>query len=664
MKKIILLLALTVFVNFSFAQNPSKPYNFSEQVLKGLEGQYNYYIRVLPFQQLKGSVILLDMECSKIINKQKSFVHIIIDDQPASSIRISSDSLTKVPITLTKAVSASGFLKVTVKTQLFIGNDACQDYNNPGLWLKILPSSILRWAPINEPNLSKINLSNTLYSKQAIVYPDEITPGELRAVALCYSKLRKSGIDKIALYSVSKMPDSLLDFMYVGFKSKLGAKLAEKIKGDPVKNKGLLYLNKQAGFFPGQAPQQILFVTGSNIQGLNNAVDALLNQAILASTFQNQLIVDQSTANSFEKQKRLVLANLKSGNNLMVGAGSLSQVYEFKTSAFASIPSELSLKMQIKFTAISKNDRGYFNIYLNDILLSSRQLNESGALQVNTVANRYQIKKFNTLKTEFVFYPVNGVCSGKFQNFIAQVDEERSYVEVNSKLSETQVSFYAYPDIFQTQSTVLISNKFFPTSVRAVSELFAQLNDHYSNDVTYQPMVDFTSKAASYKGDNLIIISDRSEKLLKSFPNMPLTYQNDFTIYGDSKNEVLYKLSSPVSSAITQIFESKDYPFVLSIASPDEQKSESLFENAISDLNEQVNLLSGNTLISNQNGHLVFNLEESSNNIIYEGQGLGRWTILWGEYKLLALSLILVLVFLGYLYVRSKVKSAQKIISS
>ncbi|MCX3263617.1 cellulose biosynthesis cyclic di-GMP-binding regulatory protein BcsB [Pedobacter agri] len=664
MKKIILFFIFTILTIFTYAQKPQQSYNFSEQVIRGLEGQYTYYIRVLPIQRLTGSTLSLDVETSKVINFQKSFIHISIDDQPINSVRIDADSLTRLSIVLSKAVSSSGFLKVTIKTQLFIGDDPCQDYTNPGLWLKILPSSSLRWATIDKINLSKVNLSNAIYSKQAIVYPDEISPAELRAVAMSYTKLRKSGVDKIALYSVSQMPDSLSDFIFVGLLHKAGPRLSIKIKADAGKQGGLLYLYKQKEYLPGQIPQQILFVTANNIAGLNKATDALINPAILSSTFQDQLIVEKSVHRDFEKENRLILANLQNSHQLMSGIGSLSHVYEFKTSAFATIPSELNLKMQIKFTAMARDDRGYFNIYLNDVLLSSRQLNESGAIEVNATANRYQIKKFNTLKTEFVFYPASGICSGKFENFVGQVDEERSYVDLSDKLTESQRSFYAYPDCFQSQSTILISNKVFHSSIRAVCELFAHLNDHYSNHLTYLPGIDLTSRAASYKGNNLILISDRTEKLLMTFPQMPLAYQNDFTIYGDSKNEILYKLSSPKGSAISQIFETKDYPVVLSIAIPNDRGSEYLFANAIKDLNEQVNLLAGNTLISNQDSHLVFNLETSNNNIVYEGQGLGRWAIFWQKYKLLALSLILLLVFLGYLYVRSKVKNAQKIISS
>jgi len=109
MKKIILFFIFTILTIFTYAQKPQQSYNFSEQVIRGLEGQYTYYIRVLPIQRLTGSTLSLDVETSKVINFQKSFIHISIDDQPINSVRIDADSLTRLSIVLSKAVSSSGF---------------------------------------------------------------------------------------------------------------------------------------------------------------------------------------------------------------------------------------------------------------------------------------------------------------------------------------------------------------------------------------------------------------------------------------------------------------------------------------------------------------------------------------------------------------------------
>lgn len=664
MKKLLIFFALFICSLSGFAQKSFESYGYQSQLIRGTEGQYIYYIRVLPSQQMDKSTLIIDFQASKILNTAKSFIHILVNDMPALSSNFQADSINRLVVHIRKSNnSTADFLKITVKSQLMIGDDVCQDENQAGLWLNILPSSTVYWAKNKQYGPSSVNLSNALFSKKAIVYPNDISAAELQTVALTYAKLLRGGTERIALYPISQMPQSLDNFISVGLAHKLKSKFGSKLNIDPKKGQGILYLHKETDTTKDGSLRQILFVTAADAAGMSKAADALLTPGILNSSFQDVLKVEKAGYKELEKKNRLNLSVLENNNNLMTGTGSLTHDYRFKTSVFNSIPAALNCQFDIKFSGIGQNDRGYFNVYLNDILLTSRQLNESGALQVFTTVNRYQIKKFNVLRTEFIFYPADGMCKGNFRHFIGQVDASKSYIEVSDDLEEKQASFYSYPDAFQQGTAILVAKNMLSHAVKAICELAYQLNDHPSNEIVYRPIVDFSNNADKYKGRNIVLISDRQDQLLRSFKEMPLQYQNDFTIYGEQPGEAIYKLSSPEAAAISQIFSDQNYPLILSVTALPNDTATEILSNSILDLNEQLNLLSGNTMINSKNNHLIFNLERNSNNIVYEGDGNGHWLTLWLKYKLLLLAGALFLIFLAYLYVRSKVKKSQKIVN-
>lgn len=664
MKKLLIFFALFICTISGFAQKSLESYGYQPQLIRGIEGQYIYYIRILPSQQLDKSTLIIDFQASKVLNTTKSFIHILVNDMPAISSNFQTDSINRLVVPIRKSSqSTSDFLKITVKSQLMIGDDICQDDNNAGLWINILPSSTIYWAKNKQYGFSSLNLSNALFSKKAIVYPNDISATELQTVALTYAKLLRSGNDRIDLYPISQMPQDLDNFIAIGLAHKLKSKFGSKLNIVPNKGQGILYLNKEPDTTKPGLLRQILFITAADVAGMSKATDALLTPGILGSSFQDILKVDKAGYKQLEKKSRLNLSDLEDNNNLMTGTGSLNHDYRFKTSVFGTLPAALNCQFEIKFSGIGQKDRGYFNVYLNDILLTSRQLNESGALQVSATVNRYQIKKFNVLRTEFIFYPADGICKGNFRHFIGQIDASKSYIEVADDLQEKQVSFYSYPDIFQQGTAVLVAKNMVSHAVKAICELVYQLNDHPSNEIVYRPTIDFSNNAAKYKGRNIVLITDRKDQLLGNFNEMPLQYKTDFTIYGDQPGEAIYKLSSPEAAAISQIFKDQNYPFVLSVTALPEDASKGLLANSILDLNEQLNLLSGNTLINSKDSHLIFNLERNSNNVIYQGDGNGRWQTLWLKYKLLLLAGTLFLLFLAYLYVRSKVNKSQKIVT-
>ena len=80
----------------------------------------------------------------------------------------------------------------------------------------------------------------------------------------------------------------------------------------------------------------------------------------------------------------------------MSGIGSLTNVYSFKNSDFSFTPKEVEIHFVANYSSLTPGDRGYFNIYLNGMLISSERLDASGKLNTSVTINRYQHHKYNT----------------------------------------------------------------------------------------------------------------------------------------------------------------------------------------------------------------------------------------------------------------------------
>jgi hypothetical protein len=146
-------------------------------------------------------------------------------------------------------------------------------------------------------------------------------------------------------------------------------------------------------------------------------------------------------------------------SDFLSGIGSLKSAFNFKNSDFSFTPKEVEIRIVANYSSLNPGDRGFFNIYLNGLLLSSEKLDASGKLNTSVTINRYQHHKYNTLEAEFRFYPNNGNCKNSFTNFFAEIDVDKSYLESKNPFITSDLSFYQYPEAFNSGTTKIVVSK-------------------------------------------------------------------------------------------------------------------------------------------------------------------------------------------------------------
>jgi hypothetical protein len=690
MNKFLTLLALVFLLSkASLAQSvvSFKSLGHDDDAIYGMSGASSFYVKISPQTEMNGSKLVLYFEPSQALIKDHSFVNIILNDKPVYSARLSKDSIQKVSINLTRNdLSSDKFLKIQVKTLLTITDDVCKDLDNPAMWLKVKEYSYLSLVRNGKAAVSDINISNSFDSKRAIVYPADPTLHDLKAVAWAYSRLKRTQNKKIMVFEAGQVPDSVKNYIEVGAMGVLPEDKRALIKVTPQTGEGIFYLAKsmttatdtitqmvnvkgamvaRKSVSTETVPTEILFVSGGDDAGYEKAITALGNNNILNSSFGDYLLIDQAQNTFFkttdENRSKLTLKQVGGSSDFLSGIGSLKSSYSFKNSDFSFTPKEVEIRFVGNYSGLSPGDRGYFNIYLNGLLISSEKLDASGKLNTSVTINRYQHHKYNTLESEFRFFPTNGICKNSFINFFGEVDVDKSYLESKNPFISNDLSFYQYPEAFNNGTTrIVVSKSVAKYAAGAVGEIIYELN----NNINANNFPEFSYSDQVPEGDlkkyNVIALLDKADPLLDKFSDAPIRFKDNFRLYNTDNNKVVYQLSDTVSTGLAQIFYGRSNNATLVITATGTHLSEA-FLAASKSITEQLSTLSSNVCVTDINSNkYLFDINKSSENLQYVDTK-SAITRFWDTYNLYILLGILILILLSFLYVRSKVQKSQEL---
>jgi hypothetical protein len=447
----------------------------------------------------------------------------------------------------------------------------------------------------------------------------------------------------------------------------------DMIKITPENGEGLFYLNKSIvvandtvtqivnikntftqvkSVITEKVPSEILFITGGDDVGFNKAVTALGNMNILNSTFGDYLLINQAENTFFktidENRSKLSLKQIGGNVNFMSGIGSLKSIYNFKNSDFSFTPKEVEI---------------HFEGIYGASLISSEKLDVSGKLNTSVTINRYQHHKYNTLEAEFRFYPATGNCLNSFTNFFAEVDVDKSYLESKNPFITNDLSFYQYPEAFNSGTTrIVVSKSIAKYAAAAMGEIIYELNNNINANNFPEFVYSSSFNSSDLKKYNVVALLEKNDPMMNDFPDAPIKFDKEFRLYNSDNNKIVYQLSDSVSNGLAQIFYGRSNNATLVLTATGIHQGDA-FLAASKSITEQLSTLSSNVCISDANGNkYLFNINKSSENLEYidTKSGLTRF---WESYNLYILLGILVLILLAFLFVRSRIQRSQEIFS-
>src|SRR6201996_8717751 len=595
-----------------------KAMGHDDEAIFGMSGSTSYFLKIDPKYEVNGSKLVLFFEPSQALIKDHSFVNVLVADQPVFSMRLGTDSIQKIVLNLSRAqVSDGNFVKIQIRTLLTVSDDKCKDLDNPAMWIKVLKNSYLLLNRSDKNFFNDVNISNCFDSKRAIVYPADPSLKDLKAVAWAYARLKKAGINNIPVFPADQKPDSLKNYIVVGNISELSSDQRDQIK---VNSKGTITQVKSV--VTEKVPSEVLYITGGDDNGFEKAITALGNMNILNSTFGDYLLIDQAENTFFktidENRSKLTMKQIGGNVNFMSGIGSLKSIYNFKNSDFSFTPKEVEIHFEAIYGALNPGDRGFFNIYLNGSLISSEKLDISGKLNTSVTINRYQHHKYNTLEAEFRFYPANGNCQNSFTNFFAEVDVDNSYLESKNPFVTSDLSFYQYPEAFNSGTTrIVVSKSTSKYSAGAMGEIIYELNNNINSNNFPEFVYSDGFQSSDLKKYNVVALLAKDDPLMNEFPDAPIKFNKEFRLYNSETNKTVYQLSDTVSNGLAQIFYGRSNNATLVITATGAHLSDA-YLSASKSITEQLSTLSSNVCIADVNGNkYLFNINKSSENLQY-----------------------------------------------
>jgi hypothetical protein len=688
------LTSLALFFLLSTASFAQKILSFramghEDDAIIGMIGTSAYYLKIDPSIELNGSKLVLFIQPSQALIKNLSYVNVMINDRPSFSSRLTQDSIMQITINLSRMdMSTDKFLKIQVKTLCTVTDEKCKDLDNPAMWMKVKSYSYLSLVKSTANFFNNVNIGNCFETMRAIVHPKNPTLHDLKAVAWAYSRLKKADVKNIMVYPEGSLPDSVRNYVVCGNLSSLTADRRAMLKVVPQSGEGLFYLNKavvktvdtltrlvNAGgklltvksLEETVAPSEILFVTGGDDTGYEKTITALGNMNILNSTFGDYLLINNAENKFFktidENRSKLSFRQIGGTTNFLSGIGNLKSTYNFKNSDFSFTPKEVEIRVVGNYSSLAPNDRGYVNIYLNGMLISSDKLDASGKLNTSVTINRYQHHKYNQLEVEFRFYTSGGNCNASFNGFFAEVDVDKSYLESKNPFITSDLSFYQYPEAFNSGTTrIVTTRKYAPYAAAAMGEIIYELNNNINAnnfpEFEYSDGIDKNE----LKKNNIIALLSHDDPLMDDFPDAPIKFNKKFRLYNNENNKVVYSLSDSVSNGLAQIFYGRSNNAVLVLTGTGKHIADA-FTAASRSITEQLSTLSSNVAISDVNNNkYLFNISKSSENLEYVDTK-SVLTRFWESYNLYILLGMLVLILLSFLYIRAKVQKSTDIFS-
>lgn len=662
MRKVLLLLVLSFSIGLFANQTAFSFYGYKDVTISGVSGETSYYIKLDDSYEVNKSSMHLNLLYSQALNRSLSYINVLVDDQPVFSSLLSSiGGSLDIPLDQ-HSMDSKEYVKITIKANLSITGDKCHDIFSGALWLKIQNTSHINWiTTTGMGNKKQDSLWESVRKTTTITYPDDYNEFDLRAVSYLYTFIKTHQDGEIQLYPYSQLPRSEKNFLIVGELNKIPEQFRKYIDAKIPANQGLIYSYQSNDT---SSVKQITFVTGGDLEGYKKAYRSALNEHLLKSVFANYTLVKSyNFLRDSYKFGAITLSKLNNSNTLLSGTGSLFATYNFSAADFGGHSGDGNIHLEAKHRPVSVPSHAYYNVYLNQVLIYTQELNQDGQIVADIPFYQYQLMKNNTLFVEFLYFPGGGNCDASSDLFYAQMDGDRSGLEINVVKHSKHMSFNTFPDLFYTVDTKMFISRNLPSGkVRAIAEVMYEFNKNTYKDRFYYPEIFFSDKLTKDEiSKNAIIgIFSNDDAKSKLFTKSLVKVGQDFSLYNNDTGELMFHLSGNNNTALAQVFyQTVELPVLLIT---DQGSDPNNMYNLAKVLNLNVADPASNICIADSTRHFYFNVDSSTMVIEYDKK-MSDWSLFWRKYKLGFLVLGVLLLGVSLLFIQRKSKRSTESIN-
>jgi hypothetical protein len=196
----------------------------------------------------------------------------------------------------------------------------------------------------------------------------------------------------------------------------------------------------------------------------------------------------------------------------------------------------------------------------------------------------------------------------------------------------------------------------------ALGEIVYELNNNINADNFPEFVYSDDLDRSDLKKNNIVALLSKDDKIMDDFPDAPIKFNHAFRLYNNEKNQLVYSLTDSTSNGLAQIFYGRSNNAMLVLTATGKNQGEA-FLAASRSITEQLSTLTSNVCITDVAGNkYLFNISKSGENLEYV-DNKSTLMIFWENYNLYVLLGILVLIFMSFMYVRTKVQKSQEIVN-
>lgn len=632
-----------------------------ELVTWGSNSSLSYYIPIDANRLLEGSFVSLEFLTSQVLDVNNSFITISIGDIPVATKKPTANSnITNFKIPIKARDVVSGFVKIEVINDFRINQDICESYSQGAFWIRRLDTSSILLNYENSDTKKHTTISEFIASAERILIPEKASIQELQYAAYIQFYFERVMNTKLEIGTLPKVNNSILNSSIIIAQNEQLPKYFNKTKdlkaistdhgwvGLQVTSDSIETGNSTRSF-------QSLLVTGSNDKGLIKAGRSLLDQDIYQSAYSRSYVVTR--AHQFKNERRNkelhTLRELNVQEELTQGIGKLFKEINISRSSFPNGISGLELNLNFAYRPLKETEDGYVNLYIDDVLKYSGQLNGSGSFNETIGFEELEPKRNNTLKVEYYYVPDGGFCKENPASFYAQINIDRSTLKATG-LTNDQLSFFHFPENFEDhESRIYWDLPINEDQVIHLSNLIGQLNSGRNESFVYPQVLELDRLKQNEKKQNAIIISSESNSLDEFAGKHPyLKLKQDKYQFEKEDYNHFFTIDYVDKIGVNQLFKKDDETWMF-IYVP-EGKPE-ILHNLIAGIQSTSLTNTGDVILSNSEESYFFNLNKGTG-IEQKKEIENDFDQLWKRYRVFIIFglFILMIVLLIYIYQKSQ----------
>lgn len=608
-----------------------------------------------------------------------SNLKISVNDVPVYTTffkNISTNPIIKIPLSDVKLedlmMAEKPLLKIEVGGYLNITDDRCRDLATQGLWMVIRQKSKLVLSYSEKLRNTIADFLSDKFESILILTPKRLNPilaGNTMWINARLLDLTKS--ENIFFGSFEEVdPERIKNFSHViaiGKSDELmslpvpysieKSEIINEAKQQVTSEDGILFVKIFGG-------TKILYISGDTDKSVQKSAAAIVNPKQyykLLSNFSLVRYIEPFKIKSFVGNKyKLTLDELGFERIQTKGIGSLRISMFISELELAKYIGSVDFYLYSKYTPVKQTfQNGFINVYLNDVLVESKRLDQTGAingLMVNLP--KYLFKKMNTFEIEFNYFPDEGECRDDLTQFVGEV-YSYSYFDISSENVDKASNFSNFPNAFLTNAYVVFQSNPLPEHIQAAASIINAIQKISKQEQYFPPIMSFAEMFATMENsnNNYIVVSSDVRYNKDSFEYLPLDLSQSFKIISSSTKQVMFEYSDNMPIAVMQLTKTLTSNNVLLVSSYGQEGKEYLVKLA-NQFSQRIGTIDGNVAImSGADYPLVFKTAEALDKILYT-QPVEKVPvkIQWDKFKYLwiILAWVIIIGLSILLYTRSR----------